>query len=72
MATVKHYLYAFGAAFMLFCGVFLYRKGQEDERHEYERDALESMRKAKDVRDEIDNDPYFVDRAAQWVRKDDR
>jgi len=31
---------------------------------------LEAMRDAKDVRDEIQNDPYFVDRARQWVKKD--
>ena len=70
MATVKHYLYAAVAAVLAFMGIYLYRKGAEDQRNKLSRDNLEAMRDAKDVRDEIQNDPYFVDRARQWVKKD--
>lgn len=72
MGIVKQYLYAAGAAFMAFMGVYLYTKGRSDERDKLSRDNLDAMRDAKDVRDEIQNDPYFVDRARQWVRKDDK
>ena len=67
---VKKYLYAAVAAVLAFMGVYLYRKGAEDQRNKLSRDNLEAMRDAKDVRDEIQNDPYFVDRARQWVKKD--
>jgi len=70
MATVKHYLYATGFALLAFFGIYLHRAGRKAEKNEQVRDDLEAMRKAKDIRDEIDNDPYFVDRAAQWLRKD--
>jgi len=70
MGIVKHYLYAAGAAVLAFMGVYLYRKGVEDQRNKLSRDNLEAMRDAKDVRDEIQNDPFFVDRARQWVKKD--
>jgi len=70
MGIVKHYLYAAVAAVLGFMGIYLYRKGAEDQRNKLSRDNLEAMRDAKDVRDEIQNDPYFVDRARQWVKKD--
>lgn len=70
MGIVKHYLYAAGAAVLASIGIYLYRKGAEDQLDKLSRDNLEAMRDAKDVRDEIQNDPYFVDRARQWVKKD--
>lgn len=70
MGIVKHYIYAAGAALLAFMGIYLYRKGAEDQLNKLSRDNLEAMRDAKDVRDEIQNDPYFVDRARQWVKKD--
>lgn len=71
MGTVKAYLYATVAAFLAFMGIYLYTKGRSDEQDKLSRDNLEAMRDAKDIRDEIQNDPYFVDRARQWVRSDD-
>lgn len=71
MGTVKAYLYATFAAFLAFMGIYLYTKGRSDEQDKLSRDNLEAMRDAKDIRDEIQNDPYFVDRARQWVRSDD-
>lgn len=72
MEIVKKYLYAAGAAFLAYCGISLYLKGRQDQLDKLSRDNLDAMRDAKDVRDEIQNDPYFVDRARQWVRKDDK
>lgn len=72
MGTVKAYLYSALFAVLAFCGVLLYRKGGSDEQAKLSQDNLNAMRTAKDIRDEIDNDPYFVDRATRWVRKDDR
>jgi len=70
MGIVKKYFYAAGAAVLAFMGIYLYRKGAEDQLDKLSRDNLEAMRDAKDVRDEIQNDPYFVDRARRWVKKD--
>lgn len=71
MGTVKAYIYATVAAFLAFMGIYLYTKGRSDEQDKLSRDNLEAMRDAKDIRDEIQNDPYFVDRARQWVHSDD-
>ena len=70
MGIVKKYIYAAAAAFLAFCGIYLYRKGSQDQLNKLSRDNLDAMREAKDVRDEIQNDPYFVDRARQWVKED--
>lgn len=72
IASIKHYIYAAGAAFLAFLGIYLYREGREDERDKLSRDNLEAMQDAKEVRDEVEADPYFVDRARdKWVRSDD-
>lgn len=68
--TIKNYLYAAGAAFMAFMGVYIYTRGRQDQLDKLSRDNLDAMRDAKDVRDEIQNDPYFVDRAKKWTRHD--
>ena len=70
MWVIKKYLYAAGAAILAFIGIFLYRKGGQEQRNKLSRDKLEGMREAKDVRDEIQNDPHLSDRANQWVKKD--
>lgn len=70
----KLYLAA-GAAFVLgLLGIYWRGRseGAEAERNERMSRRVDAMRKAKDVRDEVQNDPYFVDRAHRWVRKDDR
>lgn len=53
----------------------IYFKGRSAGHQQFENEQVrrrtDAMRKAKDVRDEVDSDPYFVDRARQhWVRKD--
>jgi hypothetical protein len=67
---IRNYLYAFVAAVLAFGGIFLYGKGRNDQKDKLSRDNLDAMRQAKDVRDEIHDDPYFVDRARQWVKED--
>lgn len=69
MAVIKQYLYALIGGFLAFMGVYLYAKGRSDQKDKLSRDNLDAMRKSKDVRDEIQDDPYFVDRARQWTRQ---
>ena len=71
MATLKAYIYAVLFAALAFAGVFLYREGRKAEQNKTSSDNLDAMRKARDIRDEVENDPYLIDRASQWVRKDD-
>lgn len=72
LGTIRHYLYAAVAAFLAFLGIYLYREGREHERDKLSRDNLDAMKDAKDVRDEVTSDPYFVDRArTKWVRNND-
>lgn len=70
MTTIKKYLYATVAAVLAFAGIYLYTKGRSDEKDKHVRRRLDAMRQSKGVRDEIQDDPYFVDRARQWVRED--
>lgn len=73
MARLK--LWLAGAAAFVVTVFAIYFKGRaaglRDFENEQVRRRTDAMRKAKDVRDEVDNDPYFVDRARNWVRKDD-
>ena len=70
LEMMRNYLYAFVAAVLAFAGIFLYTKGRNDQKDKLSQDNLDAMRRAKDVRDEIHDDPYFVDRARQWVKED--
>jgi|AKVG01.1.fsa_nt_gi hypothetical protein len=45
--------------------------GERKNENKHTRRRIGAMKTAKEVRDEIQDDPYFVDRARQWVRKDD-
>jgi len=68
MATVKYYFYAAVFFVLGVLGVQAYREGRRDERDEQNRETLDHVRKAKEIRDEVSSDPYFVDRAGHWVR----
>ena len=46
-------------------------EGKQDAKNAHVRRRVEAMKTAKDVRDEVEHDPYFIDRAGQWVRSDD-
>lgn len=45
--------------------------GKEEAETKYVRRRVEAMKTAKDVRDDVESDPYFIDRAGKWVRSDD-
>lgn len=70
MATVRLYFYATVAALLAFFGVYLYNKGRQDEADEHTQDDFYAVREAKKVRDEVEGDPYFVERAKRWVKDD--
>ena len=73
-ARIKLYAIA-GAAFVLAL-LGIYWSGRKDGAAAAKVDAnearLDAVKTAKDVEDEIRSldDPAFVDRASQWVRKD--
>lgn len=46
------------------------QRGIDKQKSKINSKRLEAVGKAKEVRDEVESDPYFVDRANQWVRKD--
>lgn len=68
-------LYAIGVVAFVAAIFGIYLKGKGAGRQEVEaehtRRRVDAMKKAKDVRDEIMDDPYLVDRAGRWVRSDD-
>ena len=70
MATVKYYFYAAVFFVLGVLGVQAYREGRRDERDEQNREDIDAMRRAKDVRDRLRDDPYFVERAREWVRNE--
>jgi len=56
-----------GVLGIYFSGV---QRGIDKQRSKIDSKRLEAVGKAKEVRDEVESDPYLVDRANQWVRKD--
>ena len=66
---------AAGLAFVLgLLGIYWRGKsaGVAAERNAQTRRRVDAMKTAKDVRDEIMDDPYLIDRANQWVRTKDK
>lgn len=73
MATVRAWLYGLALAALAFFGLYMRQQGRKDEQQEQVRRRIDVMRTAKDVRDEVESDPYLVDRASEWVRdRDDK
>jgi len=68
-------LYAIGIIVFVAALFGIYFKGkgagQQEAENKYIRRRVDALKKAKDVRDEVMDDPHFVDRARNWVRKDD-
>jgi len=69
-------LYLLGAATFVGTVLGIYLKGRsagrQDVENEHVRRRIDAMKTAKDVRDDVESDPYFVDRARRkWVRSDD-
>ena len=75
LGRLKIYAIA-GAAFVLAL-LGIYWSGRKDGaaavKADITEDRLDAMKTAKDVEDEIKSldDPAFIDRASQWVRKSD-
>jgi hypothetical protein len=74
MARLKLWLAGVAAFVVTVFGVYLKGRsaGRQDVENEHVRRRVDAMKKAKDIRDEVDSDPYFVDRAKQWVRTNDK
>ena len=72
IARIQMYLIA--AVTFVAAMIGIYFKGKDSGRRtsdlEANRRRLEAMKQAKDVRDEVMDDPYIAERAARWVRKD--
>lgn len=47
------------------------QRGIDRQRSKLDRARLDKIGQAKGIEDEINADPHLVDRARQWVRKDD-
>ena len=69
-------LYAAAVAAFILALLGIYFSGRRDGaaavKADITEDRLDAMKTAKDVEDEIKSldDPAFIDRAGQWVRKD--
>ena len=69
-------LYAIGVVAFMLALLGIYWSGRRDGaaavKADINEDRIDAMKTAKDVEDEIKSldDPAFIDRAGQWVRKD--
>ena len=69
-------LYAIGVAAFVLALLGIYWSGRRDGaaavKADINENRLDTLRQAKEIEDEIKSldDPAFVDRAGQWVRKD--
>ena len=68
-------LYAIGVVAFMLALLGIYWSGRRDGaaavKADINEDRIDAMKTAKDVEDEIKSldDPAFIDRAGQWVRK---
>ena len=74
IARFKLWLAGVAAFVVTVFGIYLKGKsaGRRDVENEHIRRRVDAMKKAKDIRDEVDSDPHFIDRAEQWVRTNDK
>ena len=69
-------LYAIGVAAFVLALLGIYWSGRRDGaaavKADINENRLDTLRQAKEIEDEIKSldDPAFIDRAGQWVRKD--
>jgi len=69
---IKLYLVGVAAFLLTVFGVYLKRSGRKEAENEQMRRRIDAMKTAKDVRDDVESDDFFVDRARRnWVRSDD-
>jgi len=71
---IKMYLLGAVAFVVTVFGIYFKGKsaGKQDAENERKSRRIDAMKTAKDVRDEIMDDPYLVDRAERWVRTKDK
>ena len=73
MAKVKLYLAAVGVGLMVVWQII--RSIRASERKDIERERanarVDAMKAAGRIRDDVESDPYLVDRASDWIRKKD-
>lgn len=70
ISAIRSYIYGVALGVLAFLGVYLYNKGRQDEADEQTQDDFYALRQAKKVRDDVQDDAYFVDRAKQWLKDD--
>jgi hypothetical protein len=72
MAKIKLYLAAVGVGLMVVWQII--RSIRASERKDIELDRanarIDAMKEAGRIRDDVESDPYLVDRAHEWLRKD--
>ena len=73
MAKAKLYLAAVGVGLMVVWQII--RSIRASERKDIERERanarVDAMKAAGRIRDDVESDPYLVDRASDWIRKKD-
>jgi len=70
---IKMYMLGVVAFVATIFGIYFKGKsaGKQAAANERKSRRIDAMKTAKDVRDDVESDPYFIDRAGQWVRSDD-
>jgi hypothetical protein len=58
-----------GVVGIYFSGV---QRGIDKQKSKIDKNRLDNISTAKKIEDEVDSDPYLVDRANQWVRHKDK
>lgn len=70
---IRLYLAAVGVGLMVVWQVIRSIRASERKGIELERanERVDAMKKAGRIRDDVESDPYLVDRANEWLRKKD-
>ena len=70
---IRLYLAAVGVGLMVVWQVIRSIRASERKDIELERanERVDAMKKAGRIRDDVESDPYLVDRAHEWLRKKD-
>ena len=70
---IKLYVAAVGVGIAVVLQIV--RSIRRSERNDIERERanarIDAMKKAGRIQDDVESDPYLVDRAHEWLRKDD-
>lgn len=69
---LKAYLYAAALFVLGFAGWRIFQSGKNSGEVERASRRVDAMKKAKDVRDEVESDPHLAERAREWMRDEQR